>query len=248
MRLAAVTLLGLCYPDGAGSQSSSEVALADIDGSGDVGVNDLLLLLSAFGREGDVNACDVEGDIDGDCGVHAAPPARPPLPSTAPRADRRAAAVRAVVGVNDLLLLLSAYGSTTAAADSGCAITAAHRSILSSVESLFPCEDCITACFDQGGVGAEGPAWDEPTATCEFMDAIYTTETHHDCLNSCSHETLVQGFELFLACHGGVAVVGDSFDTPTTLALRATLLNTVDGNCWGQTWSVSAPLFLCGKG
>eukprot|EP01045_Picozoa_sp_COSAG04_P047301 COSAG04_NODE_17586_length_465_cov_0.743169_1_plen_90_part_10 len=56
-RLAAVTLLGLCYPDGAGSQSSSEVALADIDGSGDVGVNDLLLLLSAFGREGDVNAC-----------------------------------------------------------------------------------------------------------------------------------------------------------------------------------------------
>ena len=60
-RLAAVTLLGLCYPDGAGSQSSSEVALADVDGSGDVGVNDLLLLLSAFGREGDVNACDVEG-------------------------------------------------------------------------------------------------------------------------------------------------------------------------------------------
>ena len=169
------------------------------------------------------------------------PAARPPLLSTAPRADRRAAAVRAVVGVNDLLLLLSAYGSTTAVADSGCAITAAHRSILSSVESLFPCEDCITACFDQGGVGAEGPDWDEPTATCEFMDAIYTTETHNDCLNSCSHETLVQGFELFLACHGGVAVVGDSFDTPTTLALRATLLNTVDGNCWGQTWSVSCP-------
>ena len=93
---ALAPLLGLCYPDGAGSQSSSEVALADVDGSGDVGVNDLLLLLSAFGREGDVNACDVEGDIDGDCGVHAAPPA---LIRTLPRPEWQHLFITSLEGV-----------------------------------------------------------------------------------------------------------------------------------------------------
>ena len=32
---------------------------------------------------------------------------------------------------------------------------------------------------------------DDPSETCEFVDSIYSTDGHHDCLNSCIHEVLV---------------------------------------------------------
>ena len=105
------------------------------------------------------------------------------LPATSMAEDLTA---DCTVSVADILVALGAFGEVCSGA---CTTTAAHRSTLSSVESLFPCEPCVDACYTAFGT----PNWDDPAETCAFVDQVYSTNSHDTCLDvrSATHHSLI---------------------------------------------------------
>lgn len=225
----------------ADSQGIEDPAVCALDqnGNAQIDVHDVLQAMTQFGR----TTCGSSADFNSDCDV----------------------------SVGDILQMLAHYGNHCGTASSSvtcgpgqtvgpdgscqcpagysgpncrsrCSTTAAHLSLLLELESTLPCAECMSSCYRVG----LAPDWTDAGSTCNFLDTVFTIDAagvvdHHSC-NQCTGDVALHGIELYLACHGGTAVVGGSEDTPASISARAALVETIDGLCFekgeelGQAW------------
>ena len=111
------------------------------------------------------------------------------------------------------------------------------------MESSLPCADCLVGCY----AGAAEPDWASAQETCSFLDAIFHigddgTVLHDPCAQLCDAYVAGHAIELYLACHGGVGLVGGADDTVATVDARGVLVERITGLCFtlrqelGQSW------------
>lgn len=179
--------------------------MEDVDGDGSVSVNDLLLILSHFGQ-----TCSDPPPAEQAC-----------LPACSANAECIGGSCSCAAGFR---------GSRCEIA---CNMAVAHQSDLVALESTLPCSDCLAECYAR----LVEPNWDDAVESCAFLDELFTISSggeveHNPCINQCSHSTVVHAVELYLACHGGVAVPGGPEDTAATIRARGELVERISGLCF----------------